>query len=116
MEGIYPHNMVGISEDGKLLSVVTRGLSNRVGLTIRGAASLMAQLGARDALLLDNGADVMMSFDGATRLGSRDAEQSRLRSILIYCNRADERLDLADARLIVYPEQLPTHQSGPFWA
>lgn len=116
LEGIYPHNMVGISEDGKLLSVVTRGLSNRVGLTIRGAASLMAQLGARDALLLDNGADVMMWFDGATRLGPGEAERSRLRSMLIFCRRADEPLELTDARLIVYPQLVPRHRRGPFWA
>ncbi|MBL8178415.1 MAG: phosphodiester glycosidase family protein [Bryobacterales bacterium] len=102
-EGIYPHNMIGMRSGGALISVVTGGLSNRAGLTIRGAALLMHSLGARDALLLDNGADVMMHFDGRQILGSPEGERTRLRSALFFLH--SEPLDAADARLISYPRQ-----------
>jgi len=41
LDGIYPHNMIGIREDGFVISVVLRGLSNRLGVSIRGAAEIM---------------------------------------------------------------------------
>jgi len=104
-EGIYPHNMIGIRPDGTVLSVVAGGLSNRAGLTIRGAAQLMQSLGAQDALLLDNGGDVMMYFDGRQVLGSAEGERSRLRSVLFFCCGRNETIGPLDARLITYARQ-----------
>lgn len=104
-EGIYPHNMIGIRSDGTLLSVVAGGLSNRAGLTIRGAAQLMQSLGAEDALLIDNGGDVMMHFDGLQVLGSAEGERSRLRSVLFFQCGKDEVLGPEDAPLITYARQ-----------
>ena len=78
--GIYPHNMIGVRPDGVLLSVGIQGLSNRIGVSIEGAGEVMAELGAADALLLDNGADVAMARGGELLLGGRE----RLRSVLFF--------------------------------
>lgn len=104
-EGIYPHNMIGIRPDGTVLSVVAGGLSSRAGLTIRGAARLMQSLGAQDALLLDNGGDVMMYFDGQQVLGSAEGERSRLRSVLFFCCGRHAAIGPRDARLITHVRQ-----------
>ena len=79
--GVYPHNMIGIRGDGTLISVAIDGLSNRVGVSVEGAGEIMVQLGARDALILDNGGDVAMGRGGEVILGGRE----RLRSVLFFC-------------------------------
>ena len=85
LDGLYPHNMLGVRENGVVMSVVLRGLSNRLGVSILGAAEGMASLGAQDAVILDNGGDVMMNFGGDQVLGSAEGERNRLRSILLFC-------------------------------
>jgi hypothetical protein len=100
LEGVYPHSMIGIRDEGTVLSVVVSGLSNRAGVTIRGAAQLMSRLGARDALLIDNGGDVMMSFRGRIVLGSAEDERNRMRSILLYRHHRDCGIEEQDARLV----------------
>jgi hypothetical protein len=106
LDGLYPHNMIGVRKDGVVISVVLRGLSNRLGVSILGAAELMASLGAQDALILDNGADVMMCFDGDQVLGSPEGERYRLRSVILF-RKEDARTELApnDFRLVSYPKQ-----------
>jgi hypothetical protein len=106
LEGLYPHNMIGIRKDGTLFTAVVRGLSNRAGVTIRGAAQLMRSLGAADALLIDNGGDVMLSFDGEMVSGSAEGERNKLRSILLFRCQDDVFLERDDARLITYPQQV----------
>lgn len=76
LPGIYPHSMVGIREDGTLLAAAVSGLSNRAGLTVASAAELMCRLGARDAIIIDDGADVTL----APVMRGR----SRLRSLLLW--------------------------------
>ena len=83
-EGIYPHNLVGLRDDGKLLHVGIDGLSNRVGVTLTQAAALMAGLGARQSLILDNGNDVFLQWGGEYLVGSAEGDQKRLRSILCF--------------------------------
>jgi hypothetical protein len=102
-EGLYPHNMIGIRGDETVLSVVVSGASNRAGVTVRGAAEIMHRLGARDAILIDNGGDVMMSFQGRMVLGSAEDERNRLRSILLFHCPQDRPLSPDDARLTVHP-------------
>lgn len=79
LPGIYPHSMVGIRADGTLLAVAASGLSNRAGLTLESAAELMRRLGARDAILLDNGGDVTLACGAAVARG-----RGRLRSLLLW--------------------------------
>jgi hypothetical protein len=103
LDGLYPHNMIGITKSGRVISVVLRGLSNRLGVSIRGAAEIMADLGAEDALLIDNGGDVMMCFGDDQVLGSAEGERNRLRSILLF--RTEGPLNPRDFRLVMYPKQ-----------
>jgi hypothetical protein len=58
LEGIYPHHALALDEDGVVTSVIVTGRSNREGTTIRELAAALANAGARDAILLDNGGDV----------------------------------------------------------
>ena len=83
-EGIYPHNLVGLREDGTLLHVGINCLSNRVGVTLTQAAAMMAGLGARQSLILDNGNDVFLQWNGVYLVGSAEGDQKRLRSILCF--------------------------------
>lgn len=107
-EGVYPHNMIGIRKDGVIISVALRGLSNRLGVSIMGAAEIMATLGAQDAIILDNGADVMMNFGGDQVLGPSDGERNRLRSVLLFRKvNKENRLAPGDFRLVSYPKQVP---------
>jgi hypothetical protein len=66
----------------------------------------MKLLGARDAIILDNGNDVMMGFDGSLVLGSAEGERNRLRSILVFRRDAKVPLRPLDARLVTYPRQV----------
>ena len=79
LPGIYPHSMIGIREDGTLLAVAVSGLSNRAGLTLASAAELMCRLGARDAIIVDNGGDVTIARGTEVVPG-----RSRLRSLLLW--------------------------------
>ncbi|MCL4403073.1 MAG: phosphodiester glycosidase family protein [Acidobacteria bacterium] len=79
--GIYPHNMIGIRADGALISVAVRGLSNRCGITILEAGTLMHRLGCRDALILDNGSDVTMAVRGRQLVANA---RERFRSLLLF--------------------------------
>lgn len=107
LDGLYPHNMIGVRNDGVVMSVVLRGLSNRLGVSIMGAAEVMASLGAQDAVILDNGGDVMMSFDGEQVLGSADEKRNQLRSFLLFRKEdANTRHAPDDFRLISYPKQV----------
>ena len=105
--GIYPHNMIGIREDGKLLSVVIQGLSNRVGVTLIKAAEVMRMLGAKDALLIDNGGDVMMGFGDEVILSSAEGERDQLKSMILFTIEMEqkEKITCNDFRLIQYPKQ-----------
>lgn len=103
-EGLYPHHMIGI-RNGKILSVVLRGLSNRLGVTIRGAAELMEQLSVDDALLIDNGGDVMMSFGSEVVLGSAGGERNRLRSMVLYRKKKGISVPHDSLRLVIYPRE-----------
>jgi hypothetical protein len=106
-DGIYPHNIIGIRRDGIVISVVLRGLSNRLGVSILGAGEIMENLGAQDAVILDNGGDVMMNFCGDQVLGSAEGERNRLRSIMLF-RQVDSSTGLApdDFRLVSYPKQI----------
>lgn len=98
--GIYPHNMIGIRKDGSLILVAIRGFSNRVGINVHGGAEIMRLLGAENALLIDNGGDVMMCFDGELVLPSSEGQRERLRSIiLLRTSRSSVGLRWSDLRL-----------------
>jgi hypothetical protein len=106
LDGIYPHNMIGIREDGFVISVVLRGLSNRLGVSICGAAEIMCGLGAKDALLLDNGGDVMMEFGNVKILASAEGERNLLKSVLFFTGLTElPNLRPQDFRMVPYQKQ-----------
>ena len=48
------------------------------------AAAMMAGLGACQSLILDNGNDVFLQWNGVYLVGSAEGDQKRLRSILCF--------------------------------
>lgn len=104
--GIYPHSMIGVRRDGSLISVAIEGLSNRVGVTICGAADIMKKIGAEDALLIDNGGDVMMSLGNEMVVSSREGCRNRLRSIIIFrVASTSKQLNPEDLQLVRYSDE-----------
>ena len=61
---IYPHHILGITEDHRVVNICIAGLSGRSGITIDGAKSLCKKIGLSDAIILDNGNDVITRFNG----------------------------------------------------
>jgi hypothetical protein len=105
--GIYPHSMVGTDANGALIVAAIRGFSNRVGVSVQGAAEIMRTLGARTALMIDNGGDVMMSIEGKMILPSSSG-RDKLRSILVYrTTKQPTQLNSSDFRVASYPKQYP---------
>ncbi|HMS18732.1 MAG TPA: phosphodiester glycosidase family protein, partial [Planctomycetota bacterium] len=58
LPGIYPHHALVLDRAGFVCSVLVSGKSNRVGVNIAEFAEDLAELGAQQAILLDNGGDV----------------------------------------------------------
>jgi exopolysaccharide biosynthesis protein len=98
--------MVGIDADGWLIVAAIRGFSNRVGVSVQGAAETMKMLGAQSALMIDNGGDVMMWFEDEMILQSSEGRRDRLRSILLYrTTKQPSEMGPFDLRLVSYPKQ-----------
>ncbi len=98
--GIFPHNMIAVAENGKVLSILATGRSNTAGLMLDKADGLFEDVKSRygieveDAVLLDNGGDVMMYCRGEGENGmvvksfnSRD----KLRSVILFVGDPDSR-------------------------
>jgi len=112
--GIYPHSMMGIRPDDRLISVALEGLSNRAGVTLRGAADIMKTLGAEEAILIDNGADVTMSIGGNVVLSSAEGRRNKLRSLILFRTKGRPRRLLdQDLRLIDHPPQYAATRGKP---
>lgn len=62
-EAIYPHNIIGVKKDGQVIVVQSHGLSGKTGTTLSEATKKLINEGAYNAIILDNGADVMMWKD-----------------------------------------------------
>jgi len=113
LEGIYPHNLIGIRRDDSVISVVLRGQSNRVGVTICGAAKIMRDLGAWNALLLDNGGDVVMALGDEHILEPAQRGRTEWRSVLFFAAMKDLRDVPPEAlRLVRHPEQQYAESAG----
>jgi len=103
---IYPHHMMGITEEGKVLSVIVTGLSGRVGISIEKASQLVVDIGLKDAILLSNGGDVVMQYFGEMVVASSE-NRHRSRSLILF---AKNRNQLSKSnpcemgiRLVKYP-------------
>jgi len=68
--GLFPHNIIGTTDKGRVVSIVVTGWSNTAGLMLDKVGKLLDGikekhgLNIKDAILLDNGGDVMMHYRG----------------------------------------------------
>lgn len=94
--GIYPHNTIGIDSESNVVCVQFPGLSNRAGVTVKSMGQYLAnEMKLKDAILLDNGGDVVMYCAdekakhgfSAKRLSSQPerAQELRIRSLILFC-------------------------------
>ncbi len=89
MRGVNPHNIVCIDNDGNLVSVVVPGESNRSGITFKEAQKVLSDMGMKDAIIFDSGADVMMTMNGENIVESFQ-KRDRLTSITIFARERTE--------------------------
>jgi hypothetical protein len=65
---VYPHHIVGVTKRGEIVNISICGLSGRSGITIESACQLCKKLrddfGLSDALIFDNGNDVVARLLG----------------------------------------------------
>lgn len=80
---IYPHCIIGTTDEGTVRCIVVTGLSGRAGISIENASKLAADLDMKDAILLCNGGDVVMKYLDEMVVKSSE-ERRRLRSLLIF--------------------------------
>jgi hypothetical protein len=64
LPSIYPHHLIGISDNKSLVNVSIGGLSGRTGVTIEGAQEFCENIGLKDAIIFDNGFDVVSQIGG----------------------------------------------------
>ena len=87
LRGINPHNICGIDKDGNLVSIVVAGRSGWRGITFVETQSRLKEMGINDAIVFDNGADVMMNVSGYYPIPSFTG-RDRLLSILVFARPA----------------------------
>lgn len=107
LDGIYAQHCVAIRGDGVVLDVLITGLGNRVGMTLLGTAETLVALGARHAVLLDAGGDVMLNVLGEPVVESAEGKRDRLRAMLLWTapTLAARRLPPSALRVVQYPKQ-----------
>ena len=81
----YPCTMLGVTTNGNIISLAWKGkYDTDGGWTIEGAAQALKDHGVRDAILCDEGADVMQhTFDQHDDSGLANSRE-QLRSVLIF--------------------------------
>jgi len=83
-EGTYNHSILGLTEDGSEIRWLgLAGLGGRIGVTMVDAARLAAENGLHNALLVDNGGDVMFNYRGEWVIRS-GYDRTRIRGLLLF--------------------------------
>lgn len=83
-EGTYNHSILGLTKgDAEIRWLGLAGLGGRVGLTMVDAANLAAENGLHNALLIDNGGDVMFNYRGEWVIRS-GYDRTRIRGLLLF--------------------------------
>lgn len=89
--GLFPHNIIGTTDKGRVVSIIVTGWSNTAGLMLDKASNLFDGikekygLDIKDAILLDNGGDVMMYYRGKMIASSfMTPARDRLRSVVLF--------------------------------
>lgn len=88
--GRAPRTAVGIDAEQRLLLVTVDGRQPRrsVGLSLKGLAGLMRELGARDALNLDGGGSTAMAIGPATVNSPSDGSERPVNNALVVWSKA----------------------------
>lgn len=90
LPAIYPHHIVGVAMDGAVVNVSICGLSGRSGITIENAKNLAMAAELTDALIFDNGNDVVARIKGGDIIAHRrNDRQTRLTAALHYASLLD---------------------------
>ena len=90
LPAIYPHHIVGIAGDGKVVSISICGQSGRSGITIEDAKDLCLDVGLVDALIFDNGNDVFARYEGRYSIAHKgNGRQTRLTAALHFADLLD---------------------------
>lgn len=90
LPAIYPHHIVGIAADGRIVNISICGLSGRSGISIEGAKMLAHDLELVDALIFDNGNDVFARYEGRHPIAhSKNDRQTRLTAALHFADILD---------------------------
>jgi hypothetical protein len=90
LPAIYPHHIVGVAQDGKVINVSICGLSGRSGITIEAAKKLSLEAGLSDALIFDNGNDVVARIKGGDIIAHlRNDRKTRLTAALHFASLLD---------------------------
>jgi hypothetical protein len=90
LPAIYPHHIVGVAADGRVINISICGLSGRSGITIGKAKALAREAGLSDALIFDNGNDVVARIKGGDIIAHRrNDRQTRLTAALHFASLLD---------------------------
>ena len=95
----YPHTVLGITQDGKLISIVMSGKSSRLGPTIEEAAKIAQQKGLVSAIIFVSGGDSDVSIregDHFKAIHSSPHGRERALGSLIFAVRKNQRLGEGD--------------------
>lgn len=90
LPAIYPHHIVGLTNDGAVVNISICGLSGRSGITISDAKKLTTDVGLTDALIFDNGNDVVARIKGGDIIAHhKNDRQTRLTAALHFASLLD---------------------------
>jgi hypothetical protein len=90
----YPQHIVGLASDGCVINISIAGLSGRSGITIEDAKSLCQSIGLTDALIFDNGNDVVarLGTQGLILGHKANRRQTRLTAALHFACPLDPQI------------------------
>ena len=79
----YPHHVIGLDKGGGIIVSQIQGRSGHVGAALEELPDWMLERGAQDAILLDNGGDVRMDYEGRNIVPSAENREVYL-SVLAF--------------------------------
>jgi hypothetical protein len=90
LPAIYPHHIVGVTSEGQVVNISICGLSGRSGITIDRAKELAIAAKLCDALVFDNGNDVVARIKGGDIIAHEENKrQTRLTAALHFASLLD---------------------------
>ncbi|MGK7872630.1 MAG: phosphodiester glycosidase family protein [Xenococcaceae cyanobacterium] len=97
--GVYPHHIVGLTDEtpSRLVNISIGGRGGRSGITIKKAQEFCQKIGLRDAIIFDNGNDVISRITKGPVIRHKDnTRQTRLTAALHFGYVVDSMLSGSD--------------------